>query len=1245
MTTLSATATSLLNLHYTILGSQPTLAQLNTYAGEYNKARAAGATADAAMDAIASHILESDAAVNTLMPNLSSPSALATAVLANVGVTNAAIVEFISKALDGSLFGFAFPLNQAVRVISDYVANYKTGMAADASWDADLVAAQAVVAARPVPQAVGQSFTLTAGLDVRTGGGGNDNFDGSLVNNNQLATLNSGDVLDGGAGKDSLFAVLIGGSVSASLTSIEALTIVNTNTGGTTIVDLAASTGIESINSQGSASAMSITGIASTSSVSLANTSANTTLGFAGVSGSADARTVTLSNVTGPAVISAVGVETVTVNAASGTNSITLDNANTATEATKLVFTGSGGLTLAAHPAATMDGSAATGSLILNGDGGAQTVTGGSGADTINGGGGADVIKGGAGNDRIDFANAASLGAATVDGGDGTDTINLTAVAGDAVVDSDFVTTRLSNIEGLRATDADGAFSITLAGNANTLGIVTVTAVDVAAGVNTNTVDLTSAQYTKGATVSTGTAVDTVSINMTTGGAHKINTARSATPDTDMDRINVTSGAASVRVTIDETAVGNGSVNNTDATPALAVVLQQQDATLVLSGVEVRTDDEGVDFRGAVFNVNTGSSVGTFNQVVLGTPGDDTVTPTLTNIYVAGGSGADNITGGAGNDYISGGEGNDTLSGAGGNDTVMGGAGSDTITVSTGVVKVSGGDGNDIVTVTGLGSTDVVAGDAGTDTLNITANIDAAAIIGVSGFERIGLGAATIDLDIAQLGTANSIEAVVIANASAHTVRNAGASFANLLVDTTGGSVTFSRLLNTAADTLNVAAATTGNKTVTLTLSSSGTTVTGEDTLNIAQGEMTNANDLVVNLAAAGARDLDTINVSGAQANTTIAIANANAFDNGSASRNVTVNGSSLTGSGTFTFTGTAATLAALNVTGSGNQRNALTGGTGADTLTGGNLDDTLTGGLGADVITGGVGNDTYITGVLGDNTELDGGPTGLGIDGMVINLGATALTAAAISTAANGSVLAALGTPVATGTAAYLFDSGTNSTQASDVRDTLASIENVTATGGKDYIVGSSGANVINGLGGNDTINGGAGNDTIDGGAGADSLNGGAGSDTYIVDSTSAVDTIASAGFTAGTGGDVLDFSALDAVVPLASGSGIVVNSYGGFLPSAFSVLVLTNDAVGNAAALKTLLDANANWDGTSLYSSRVIVWEIDGTTVGYGYVSDGAGADDVAVTTVGTISGFANQTAVSAFTDALVVGNFTGY
>jgi len=300
-TSLSATATSLLNLHYAILGSQPTLAQLNAYAGDYNKEVAKGAKKDAAMDMVASKILESDAAVNTLMPNLSSPTALATSILGNVGITNSKIVEFISKALDGSLLGFAFPLNQAVRVVSDYVATYKTGMAADATWDADLVAAQKVVAARPVPQAVGQSFTLTTGVENRAGSGGNDLFSGFVdAANASVTTLNAGDNLDGGAGNDALNVTITG---TAGTTSVAGVTVANieriqtqNTSSATQTVDLATAKGYTTLATYGSSAAVTYSNAATLANAEMSYGSGSLTVNFSSsaVAGAADALTLAL---------------------------------------------------------------------------------------------------------------------------------------------------------------------------------------------------------------------------------------------------------------------------------------------------------------------------------------------------------------------------------------------------------------------------------------------------------------------------------------------------------------------------------------------------------------------------------------------------------------------------------------------------------------------------------------------------------------------------------------------------------------------------------------------------------------------------------------------------------------------------------------------------------------------------------------------------------------------------------------
>ncbi len=68
-------------------------------------------------------------------------------------------------------------------------------------------------------------------------------------------------------------------------------------------------------------------------------------------------------------------------------------------------------------------------------------------------------------------------------------------------------------------------------------------------------------------------------------------------------------------------------------------------------------------------------------QLVLGTPGDDTITGFNTDDTIDGGDGNDTINGGGGSDTITGGRGNDTLSGGGGDDTFIyrRGDGNDTI--------------------------------------------------------------------------------------------------------------------------------------------------------------------------------------------------------------------------------------------------------------------------------------------------------------------------------------------------------------------------------------------------------------------------------------------------------------------------------------------------------------------------------------------------------------------------------------
>ncbi|MDD2547162.1 MAG: DUF4214 domain-containing protein [Burkholderiaceae bacterium] len=119
----------------------------------------------------------------------------------------------------------------------------------------------------------------------------------------------------------------------------------------------------------------------------------------------------------------------------------------------------------------------------------------------------------------------------------------------------------------------------------------------------------------------------------------------------------------------------------------------------------------------------------------------------------------------------------------------------------------------------------------------------------------------------------------------------------------------------------------------------------------------------------------------------------------------------------------------------------------------------------------------------------------------------------------------------------------------------------------GNDSIVGGAGNDTLDGGADNDSLSGGvgddsliggSGNDTLIGGSGNDTIDGGNGTDTVVFESTAlanGVDTIKN--FTAGSGGDVLDFRAflgattLKADAPLlgvaAGGGGILGDLLGG--------------------------------------------------------------------------------------------------
>lgn len=427
-----------------------------------------------------------------------------------------------------------------------------------------------------------------------------------------------------------------------------------------------------------------------------------------------------------------------------------------------------------------------------------------------------------------------------------------------------------------------------------------------------------------------------------------------------------------------------------------------------------------------------------------------------------------------------------TLGTALGTDVVFtGGAGKDTITLGASTKAINMGAGDDVVTLNAaaLGAGGSLNGGDGRDTIVMNSNgSSVSADPAITGFEVLR----------------------VAGNAAAGTHNANG--FTALEVGSLNGATS---LTNVAAGTsLTYLAAPTAT-TAYILANATGTA----DVLNV-----TISSAAAVDAGTLTAAGIETVNISSTDTNTT---AHQNTLNlNAAAATSITVNGnaglaftnnaanSKVTNFDASGVTGTAANGAVLGVTyasqttlanaattsikgGSGND--ILTGGATADTIFGGAGNDTIEGGFGADVIDGGTGINTLLTaGMIG--TAVEGLNSGTST-GVVVNLGATALTAATINTALGGTVgIAASLTSVSAGKTALIY--GTQDALFSTVQDSISNIQNVVGTGGADFIVGNAAANVITG------------------GLGADILTGGAGADTFVyntVDTSTAaaMDTI----------------------------------------------------------------------------------------------------------------------------------------
>ena len=929
----------------------------------------------------------------------------------------------------------------------------------------------------------GQTITLTAGVDNRTGGAGNDNFDGSLQNNAQ--TLGSADSLDGGAGIDTLFAVIAGTVTPSRLTSIESVRFTAT---GISTLDLVNATGTTSVTSQGSTAAATIANIAQTVGVTIQDTAQNHTINYSGVTGAADAATISVTNVTG-GVVTANGIETLTLNGVGGNSTIQQLATDTAT---RVVVTGSSTVavnTQLNNAVRTLDASASTGGVnVALAAGVAQTLIGGAGNDVLDGTDGADSIVGGAGDDAIVVGNDAAVQAlVAANGGDGRDAFRTFGSLTDAAFNTP---ARITSVEAVQIADGT-AINVTLGANATTAGVTTVnfnTTAGSNGGNGANTVDVTA--LGANATVLTGAGVDTVNINIDAN-SDSVNTAAAAGADAVIDTINITNTQATqVRVTFTSAEVGNGAVNDgatgTNQDGGLAVRLQRENAAGDLVGDVSRSDDEGVSFRSAntaTFDVRdlvSGAARGTFGAVDLGTQGVDTITATAANGsggYVNAGAGNDLLGGTASADFLVGGAGNDNIqlgtvalnaavnagSTTGGNDSVIAGGGDDVVTVgagATGNMSIDGGDGNDMIT-SGTGR-DTIAGGGGNDT-----------IVGGGGNDVITGG--------------DGADRITVTGPGATTLVNVDAGAGD---DTVDVGTTLAGSTATTRDTVSG-----GDGVDTLVIDAAGlnandlTSVTGFERLTVAYAPAVN-----LNTALFGSLDTISVNNPNAAAAGTLTLANTAASF---ATLNINAN---LVGGDRVVavqrLVNTAANALTVNL-------NMATTGSPAASLDLAN-EETVTINSGAAPATPAVAPGT-VTNQIGTltGTEL----TSLILAGSqtlnVNNITGTGL--ATINASAITGATTQLQVIANNSTVALTFTGGSNEGQTlvgtgsgNDVINAGSGILLASGNAGNDSITGGALADDLSGGAGNDTLNGLAGNDVFNGGVGADVIDGGAGTNTY---------------------------------------------------------------------------------------------------------------------------------------------------
>ena len=501
------------------------------------------------------------------------------------------------------------------------------------------------------------TLTLTtAGTYTVSGGAGVDKADFG-------GTLTQADSFDGGDGIDVLIVN------NTSVTAVNALAVSNVNTlnanlvsvekvdFGTTLaqsIDMGRFDNISSVIIGGMAGDSTISGLLATNNIEIsASTGQATTLTLADATGTADVVNVNLSgtNLVAAGTVTAANVETVNIK---GSDQAAADVAtiNTmilvATKATSVVVTGSDGLTLtntgntkitsfdasgvaatnASDTAANMAvafasaNTSTVAAVSIKGGAGEDTLTGNNSIDTISGGAGDDtlvassgndVYSGDAGNDTVSFTKtllAANSGTtATFDGGAGTDIILISDTAA-TIVDADF--RGMSSFETF--TTNNGTNSITLAVDADGVGIKTING-----GTGADTINASDIDFDNALTVTAAAGADSVQLNAANGVVDTIVIGKGDGVASTASSITATRAAADTITLATDVITGFGTTAG--ALDLLDVATAGSLGTALIGGTEATALVDDITFY-SYGTYNTGTGVFTLQAAHSATNND-----------------------------------------------------------------------------------------------------------------------------------------------------------------------------------------------------------------------------------------------------------------------------------------------------------------------------------------------------------------------------------------------------------------------------------------------------------------------------------------------------------------------------------------------------------------------------------------------------------------------------------------------